>query len=178
MWYLQNEAEKPGKLNRIVMYLAEFWLVVLAVCMFLNWNSESEASSLDNALRGSYSDGVNAAAYIETEISNEEVLIVTDVPCGSTVMAYLKDYEFYYAGTGQKVYYADYSEEQEQGISVEALYVWAKDAFPDREAVYLLDSRDSCLSGTEKLQDFEVMYQTEEDTARGEEYTLYRVPIR
>ena len=173
VWDLQAKDKTTKKL----LYLPQIWLGILAICMFLCWNSEEETSSLDNALHGSYSDGVHAAAYIKQEISNEDILIITDVPFASSVMAYLKNYDFYYAGTGQKVYYADYSEEQEKRIAVDDLLIWAQEAFPNKSVIYLLDSYDSCIDHAEKLQEYEVLYHTNEKTARGEDYSIYRIPI-
>lgn len=161
--------------------LSEIILILLSVTMFLRWNSPEESSSLSNALFGIYSDGVNAATYIRENVGSEELILSTDVAESSTVQAYLgKDYTFYYAGNGKKVTYADYAEEQKQVISYDEMIVWAKANFPEKEDFYILESPSNCIKNIpdEAKAEFQVCYQTEGETARGENYTLYRVAIK
>ena len=150
-------------------------VILLSVCMFLRWNDKEESSSLANALNGVYSDGVYTAEYIRENIPQDALLVTVNVPYASTVLAYLPEYDFYFAGNGQKETYADWSVEQEKKISFEELLSWAGTNFPEREELYLLDSKDSCLTEADRLAECEVLYRTSEDTARGEEYTIYRV---
>lgn len=161
--------------------LSEIVLILLSVTMFLRWNSPGESSSLSNALFGVYSDGVNVAAYIRENVNQEELILSTDVTESSTVQAYLgKDYTFYYAGNGKKATYADYAEEQKQVISYDELIVWAKANFPEKEDIYILESPSNCIKNIpdEAKSEFQVCYRTEGETARGENYTLYRVAIK
>ncbi len=161
--------------------LSEIVLILLSATMFLRWNAPEESSSLSNALFGVYSDGVNAAAYIRENISSEELILSTDVAESSTVQAYLgKDYTFYYAGNGKKVTYADYAEEQKQVISYDEMIVWEKANFPEKEDIYILESPSNCIKNIpdEAKAEFQVCYRTEGETARGENYTLYRVAIK
>ena len=161
--------------------LSEIVLILLSVTMFLRWNSPGESSSLSNALFGVYSDGVNVAAYIRENVNQEELILSTDVTESSTVQAYLgKDYTFYYAGNGKKATYADYAEEQKQVISYDELIVWAKANFPEKEDIYILESPSNCIKNIpdEVKSEFQVCYRTEGETARGENYTLYRVAIK
>ncbi|MCI7040876.1 MAG: hypothetical protein MR992_01910 [Lachnospiraceae bacterium] len=161
--------------------LSEIVLILLSVTMFLRWNSPEESSSLSNALFGLYSDGVNVAAYIRENVNQEELILSTDVAESSTVQAYLgKDYTFYYAGNGKKVTYADYAEEQKQVISYDEMIVWAKANFPEKEDFYILESPSNCIKNIpdEAKAVFQVCYRTEGETARGENYTLYRVAIK
>lgn len=161
--------------------LSEIVLILLSVTMFLRWNSPGESSSLSNALFGVYSDGVNVAAYIRENVNQEELILSTDVTESSTVQAYLgKDYTFYYAGNGKKATYADYAEEQKQVISYDELIVWAKANFPEKEDIYILESPSNCIKNIldEAKAEFQVCYRTEGETARGENYTLYRVAIK
>lgn len=161
--------------------LSEIVLILLSVTMFLRWNSPGESSSLSNALFGVYSDGVNVAAYIRENVNQEELILSTDVTESSTVQAYLgKDYTFYYAGNGKKATYADYAEEQKQVISYDEMIVWAKANFPEKEDIYILESPSNCIKNIpdEAKSEFQVCYRTEGETARGENYTLYRVAIK
>ena len=179
-----QEKEADSKRNRYLnlscRIVSEVVLLLLSVTMFLRWNAPEESSSLKNALFGVYSDGVNAAAYIRENVDSEELILSTNVSESSTVQAYLgKDYTFYYAGSGKKATYADYAEEQKKTISYEKLITWVKDHFPERENFYILESPGNCIEYTsdEVKAEFQVYYQTEGETARGENYTLYRVTI-
>lgn len=181
MWvlYLQKEERQAeGKVLRVSLAGLQIMLLVLSVCMFMRWNAPEEASGLDNALHGLYSDGEAAAEYIRENVSSQELVVSVNVPYASTVLAYLPEYRFYFAGSGQAESYADWSEEQSGEISLEELQVWVKKNFPDRKAFYLLDSADSCLTGQEGLWEQELLYETKETTARGEEYRLYRVVLQ
>ena len=161
--------------------LSEIVLILLSVTMFIRWNSPEESSSLSNALFGVYSDGVNVAAFISENVDQEELILSTDVSESSTVQAYLgKGYTFYYAGNGKKATYADYAAEQKQVISYDEMIVWAKANFPEKEEVYILESPSNCIENIpdEAKAEFQVCYQTEGETARGENYILYRVMIK
>lgn len=179
-----QEREADSKRNRYLnlscRILSEVVLLLLSVTMFLRWNAPEESSSLKNALFGIYSDGVNAAAYIRENVDSEELILSTNVSESSTVQAYLgKDYTFYYAGSREKATYADYAEEQKKTISYEELIIWVKDTFPEKENFYILESPGNCIENIsdEAKAEFQVCYQTEGETARGENYTLYRVTI-
>lgn len=179
VWKLQKEEKKPSdKALDIALLLAQLWLIALAVCMFISWNSDNEASNLDNALHGLYSDGVNAAAFIEENISEEDILISDNVSMASTVLAYIGDEECYYAGNCRPASYANYNESQAGTISLSALIEWADEKFPQKQAIILIDSGDSCLTRTDALGTYEMLYHSEQETARNEEYTIYRIPIR
>lgn len=161
--------------------LPEIILIFLGVAMFMRWNSPEESSSLANAFNGLYSDGVHMAEYIAENISAEEVVFSTDVPEASTVQAYLgKEYAFYYAGSMEKATYAKYNEEQRQKISYDEFLQRIKEEFPDREYVYLLQSPANCLEHIpdEAKSKWELCYKTKEETARGEEYILYRIALQ
>lgn len=179
IWNWQcNDKKVSDKPTRVILLLAELWLMILAVGMFVRWANPNESSGLDNALHGAYSDGVNAAAYVQQNIGRDEILISTDVPMTSTILAYLGDCECYYAGSGEKVSFADYGEAQEQRITLDSLISWAAASFPDKQEIYLLMTGDSCLDHADYVQDYECLYQSETETARGEEYRIYRIPIR
>lgn len=150
---------------------------VLAIAMFLHWNSDEEPSNLQQALHGSYSDGQNAAEFIQEQIDPAEILISTDVPLDSTILAYLKNYQFYYAGSGKLTSYADWSEEQSQTIHMKELLAWCRDAFPMKQEVYLIQGNISCIVDSEQLAQYEVIYETSGSTVRGEEYRICRIPL-
>lgn len=151
--------------------------LTLCVSMFMQWNSGEETSSLDNALHGLYSDGQGAAEYIERHIGKEELVFSSNVSMASTVLAWLPKHRFYFAGNGERASYADYNEEQEKRITVEELLNLVRTKFGDRDMFYLLDSGGSCIMDGERLGEYEVLYRTGEKTARGEEYTIYKIPV-
>lgn len=181
VWVLCKQAEEKGLsdlISKMGLGALELLLIVLAVCMFANWNSSNESSSLDMALHGLYSDGENAADYIKENIASDELIVSADIPMASTVLAHLKDYEFYYAGNGQKETYADWSEEQSSSIDYRALLEWCRETFPEKTEFYLLWSEETCVYDADELEDCEVLYQTDEQTVRGEEYRIYRIKLR
>lgn len=179
IWY-QHKSEKgmKDKASGILLGGFQFLLLLLCVCMFMNWNSDREPSSLANALDGAYSDGVHAADYIEKNIAEDEVIVSVNVPFASTVLAYLKGYEFYYAGSGETTSYADWSEKQNRSVTFRELTAWAEETFPEKQFIYLLDTRDSCLDDRDgELGKCEILYQTQGETVRGEEYVIYKIPL-
>ncbi|MDO4303754.1 MAG: hypothetical protein Q4D94_07545, partial [Bacillota bacterium] len=131
----------------------------------------------DMALHGLYSDGENTADYIRDNISPDELIVSTDIPMASTVLAYLKDYEFYYAGNGQKETYADWSDEQSASIDYLELLEWCRETFPEKTEFYLLWSNESCVFNADALKECQVLYQTDGQTVRGEEYRIYRINL-
>ena len=190
IWFLwlgnrkDHEKEADSKRNRYwnisCGILSEAVLLLLSVTMFLRWNAPEESSSLKNALFGTYSDGVNVAAYIRENVDPGELILSTDVSESSTVQAYLgKKYIFYYAGSGRKATYADYAGEQKETVSYEELIARVREAFPEKEDFYILESPGNCIEEIpdEAKAEFQVCYQTQGETARDENYTLYRVTI-
>lgn len=175
--YLQREAKHKGeKLSGGALALLQAALLVFAVFMTLRWSSPEEKSSLDNALHGLYSDGVHTAEFIGENISPDELIVSANVAMASPVLAYLPaEYRFYYAGSGQIASYADYGSDQSRQVTLEELLTWSRTNFPEKEEFYLLDSEGSCIIDREELKDFTVLYQTKQETARGEEYTIYRI---
>ena len=182
LWAMQKTAEEKkrekDRIYRIAAGTLQVLLGILAVVMFLHWNSDAEPSNLQQALHGSYSDGRNAAEFIREEISPDEIILSTDVPMESTILAYLKDYRFYYAGSGKITTYADWSEEQSQIISLDQVIAWCRESFPEKDYIYLIQSRDSCIADPEKLDGQECIYETEGVTVRGEEYGIYRIGLK
>lgn len=162
-------------ISKVTIGCLEGLIVLLAVGMFLHWNSQDESSNLNNALNGIYSDAGNTAAFIRENISPEEIIISDNIPLVSTVLAYLKNYEFYYAGNGQKESYADWSEDQSKVISYEELIGWARETFPDKKEFFLIYTTDSCIYEAEALGECEVLYQSENGTVRGEEYRVLKL---
>lgn len=179
VWVLYAQREKKRKEDRIsgaALAGLQILLLIFAGFMTIQWNSEDENSNLDNALHGVYSDGVYAAKYIGENISPDEIIVSANVAMASTVLAYLPtNYQFYFAGNGQITTYADYSEDQSRQISAEELLNWFEINFPEKKGFYLLDTEGSCIIDREELEEFQVLYQTPQETVRGEEYTLYRI---
>ena len=181
LWVLfyQVDGKRPDdKFCKVSLGLLEILLVFLCICMFGNWNSERESSSLESAISGLYSDGSNTAGYIRDNMDKEDLIVTTDVAMAATVVAELPQYEFYYAGNGKKETYADWTEEQSGSISLTELLAWAKEKFSDKQELYLIRTENDCLSETENLSDYEIVYQTEEKTVKGEEYTIFRIPLQ
>ncbi len=179
VWYQQREEKCAGdKAAGILLGGFQLLLLVLSVSMFLNWDSDKETSSLDNALNGVYSDGVHAADYIKKNIPKDEVFVSVNVPYASTVLAYLDGYDFYYAGSRERTSYADWSEKQDQSVTFKELTLWAEENFPEKQFIYLIDTEGSCLSDEEgELGKCEILYQTPGETVRGEAYTIYKIPL-
>lgn len=179
IWILYKQREDKLRNDRISgMALAglQILLLIFSVFMILQWNSKEEDSNLYNALHGHYSDGMYTAGFIGENISPDEIIVSTNVAVASSVLAYLPtDYQFYFAGSGKIAFYADYGEEQSRQISVKELLKWSRTKFPQKKEIYLLDTDDSCIIDKEELEGVQILYRTELETARGEEYTLYRI---
>lgn len=181
LWTMQQIAAEKGvekeKWYRSAFLMLQIAFGILIVAMFLHWNSDEEPSNIQNALHGSYSDGRYAAEYIKKNVDPDAVLITTNICMESTIVAFLNDYSFYYAGNGQIETYADWSERQTGYITVEEVVAWARQMFPDKEEVYLIQGGDSCITNPEKLSAYSVVYETDGTTARDEEYQIYRIEI-
>lgn len=175
LWKQIGEKNISDKTSKVILVFLEGQVVLLAICMFGHWNSQDEPSNLNNALHGIYSDGGNAAAFIRENIDSEEIIVSDNIPLASTVVAYLKDYEFYYAGNGKKESYADWSEDQSKVIGYEELLGWARETFPDKKEFFLIQTNGSCVYEAEALEECEVLYQSENVTVRGEEYKILKV---
>ena len=94
------------------------------------------------------------------------------------MLAYLgPDYTFYFVGSLQPECYADYREGQSRQISYEELTGWIRERFPHRESFYLVECPTSCLADVPDKDGWELCYQTAYDTARGEDYRIWRVPL-
>lgn len=161
--------------------LSEGLLILLGITMFLRWNSPEESSNLANAWSGLYSDGVHVAEYMKGNVGKDEIILSTDIIEAATVQAYLgKEYTFHYAGTGETATYANYTEEQSRGVNYGEFLTWMTENFPDREYVYLLKSPTNCVHDIpdDVKAQWELCYQTAEETARGEEYSLYKIALR
>lgn len=177
IWKQMEEKNVLDKTGKVMIGFLEGLMILLAVFMAGHWNSQEEPSNLNNALYGVYSDGGNAAAFIKENVSSEEIIVSDNIPMASTIVAYLRDYEFYYAGNGKKETYADWSEEQSRSISYEELIDWARETFPDKKEFLLIQTTDSCISGAEALESCEVLYQSQDKTVRGEEYKILKIEL-
>lgn len=181
LWVMDDTAKEKNlnkdRIYRIASGTLSACMGILALFMFIHWNSPDEVSNLQNALHGSYSDGANTAAYIKEYLDSDDLLITTDVCMESTIAAFLKEYRFYYAGTGKEETYADWSERQSGIICVEDLLTWVKDVFPEKKEAYLIQGGDSCICDPDKLDAFEIIYETDGMTVRNEEYVLYRITV-
>lgn len=180
IWILYKQREEKnisGRFIRELLIGAEVLLILLAVCMFGHWNSDDESSNLRNALIGIYSDGGNAASFIKENIAPEELIISDNIPMSSTILAHLRNYEFYYAGSGTIASYADWSEEQSRQINYKDLLAWVQETFPDKKYFFIIQSNQSCIQEAGDLKKGEIIYQSEMETVRGEEYAVFRISI-
>lgn len=177
LWKQMEEKKFQDKIGKVIFGILEGMIVLLAVCMTMHWNSQEEPSNLNNALYSTYSDGGNAASFIRENVDSEEIIISDNIPMASTILAYLKDYEFYYAGNEQKESYADWSEEQSKSVSFEELLGWVRRNFPDKKVFFLIQTTDSCVYEADALKECEVLYQSENKTVRGEEYRILKIPL-
>lgn len=132
VWILWEQMETKNVsdiVSKVTLRILEGAMILLLICMLMHWNSSEEPSNLNKALHGTYSDGGNAAAFIKENINSDEIIVSDNVPMASTILAYLGNYEFYYAGNGEKESYADWSERQSQTISCEEVLGWARKSF-------------------------------------------------
>lgn len=170
--------DKQDKLYKCTIIALEALLAVMAVAMFVRWNAPTETSGMNNALFGSYSDGENAAKYIEGNIEPDELIVTSDVAYASTILGFAEDYRAYYAGSMEVASYADWSEKQTQYIKYEDLLKQIKEEFGDRNSFILISCADSCIDGFDDVkEECEVLYRTEEPSAQREDYIIYRVKI-
>lgn len=177
LWEQLYEKEILSKLAKGAFGAIELLLLFLSILMLLHWNTDDEPSNLRNALNGAYSDGENAATFIEENISSQELIISDNIPMASTILAYLNDYEFYYAGNGQKESYADWSKDQSQSISYEELLAWVKNTFPEKKEFFIIQTTESCIHNIGAMEAYEVLYQSEGSTVRDEEYKIIKVQL-
>lgn len=180
IWILWKQAEERNaedKVSKGMLWILEGLLVLLAMCMTIHWNSEAEPSNLNQALCGVYSDGENTADFIRENIAPRELIVSDNVPLASSVLAHLKGYEFYYAGNGEKESYADWSEDQSRSISYEELLSWVRENFPDKKEFFIILTGESCIYEAEALEGCEVLYQSETETVRGEEYKIIKAKV-
>ena len=183
LWILGEEKEdfsikaiKTGKWSACGLQLV---LLLLSVFMFGRWNYPNEASSLSNALWGSYSDGVYAARFLQENLSTEEVIVTANVPYTSTIWGFAKEYRAYFAGSGQLASYADWSKKQSQDISFSQLMEWVAVSFPEKESFVFIDSNESYVTGAQDhLSENALIYRTATPSARQEDYSIYRVWLK
>lgn len=74
-----ESAGQAGGTKEAARILPEIFLIIISILMLVQWNSAEESSSLQNALSGVYSDGVNAASYIRENVPEDSLIISTDV---------------------------------------------------------------------------------------------------
>lgn len=180
VWILWKQVQEKGALGKMVkagLGVCEVLLILLSAFMLMHWNSGEESSNLSNALNGVYSDGGNTADFIRENISSEALIISDNIPMASTILAHLKDYEFYYAGNGKKESYADWSEEQSRTVSYEELLAWVRDTFPGIKEFFIIQTIESCIYDAGAMEKCEVLYQSESGTVRAEEYKIIKVRI-
>ncbi len=180
---------KAYAVSKAVIGLVSFALCILSI---YHWACEDQTSGLPNAVNGSYSDGVHAAAFIEENLSPDEVLVMANVPYVTPICAYAKDYKFYFAGSGKETLYADWSTEQCTEVMAKDVLKWVRDEFPEKDSFIYIDSCESYVSGdfadagqSEALSSTadgsvsaQLLYQTQEPSARQEDYKIYRVTLR
>lgn len=179
LWVSDKKDNRDNKWQKGMYYFTQGFLIVFGLQMFIHWTGPV-VSNLPNALHGSYSDAYNAAVCIKNEVSTDEVIIETNVPYASTIWGYLPEYSAYFAGSGEVVSYANWSEEQSQYISLPELQHWVKQSFPEENSYILIVTGDSYLTQWEENKDtleMELLYTTEILSERQEDYQIYRVSV-
>lgn len=179
LWVSDKNDNRDNKWQKGIYYFTQGFLIVFGLQMFIHWTGPV-VSNLPNALHGSYSDAYNAAECIKNEVSPNEVIVETDVPYASTLWGYLPEYKAFFAGSGEVVSYADWSEEQSQYISFPELQHWVKQSFPEENSFILIVTGDSYLTEWEENKDtleMELLYTTEILSERQEDYQIYRIYV-
>lgn len=173
--YLPKKQENFYKYSFIVL---EILLAIIAIFMFIRWNSPTENSGLQNALHGSYSDGEKAAQYIVDNVDTEELIITTDVAFASTIWGFAKEHRAYYAGSMEVTSYADWSEKQTQTVEYEELLKEIRTEYGEKDSFILIKCADSCIQDFDDSgENCEVLYKTNTPSAQREDYTIYRIKI-
>lgn len=173
LWFLWVSADETDP-SSVPFLIPQLVLSAFAVCMLIRSCLPSETLGLRNALTGLYSDSKNAADYIRENIPSDALIVETNVSESSPVLALLgKDYVFYYAGTFTPETYADYGLPQSSETSYEALCEKIRNQFENIGNFYIMECKTSCLSNLP--EDAEVLYESPEMTARGEEYRILKV---
>lgn len=166
------------KLYKYAFRILEILLAVIAIFMFVRWNLPTETSSLSNALVGSYSDGENAAEYIQKNLDTDELILTTDVAFASTILGFADDYRVYYAGSMEETSYADWSEKQTQSVEYEDLLKRIRTEHSEKDSFILIRCVDSCVHDFDDSgENCEIIYKTDTPSAQREDYTIYRIKI-
>lgn len=176
-WVSDKNTWGNTKWNKGIYYCTQIFLIVFGLQTFIHWNGPV-VSNLPNALHGSYSDAYNTAQFIKKNISQDEIIVEVNVPYTSTIWGFLPQYHVYFAGSGEQVSYADWSEKQSQHISFPKLQRWVETAFPNDKSFILIMSPDSYLTEWEENREkakMELLYQTEVLSERQEDYQIYRI---
>lgn len=180
LWICGKKVWNENKWQKGLYLLTQLFLILFGLQMFFHW-SGPVGTNLPNALHGSYSDAKNVARYIKTEISTEELIVEVNVPYTSTVWGYLPEYRAYFAGSGEMVSYADWSEIQSQYKTFSDLQNWVQRKFPEKQSYILIVSPDSYLidwiENKENVKK-ELLYQTTTPSERQEDYQLYRIYLK
>ena len=173
---VEETEEKRIVAGKAAGYVLQGAFLVFVGFLLVKWSSPEEAFGIRNAWSGLVSDGENAAVYLEENLSADELIVTVNVPYTSTIWGFAKQYKTYFAGSGEAVSYADWSEEQTREISFEELLNWVKDRFPEKDSFILVSSPGSYLKEAEEgLAKAQILYRTQESTIKQEEYVIYRV---
>lgn len=178
-WVSDKNNWKVNKWQQGIYYLTQIFLIVFGLQMFIHWTGPV-GTNLPNALYGSYSDAYNASRFIKNEIAPDEIIVEVNVPYVSTIWGFLPEYHAYFAGNGELVSYADWSEKQSRFISFSDLQTWVKNTFPKEKSYILIVAADSYLTewedGLENTKT-ELLYQTTIPSERQEDYSIYRIAL-
>lgn len=178
-WVSDKNSWVYNKWHQGIYYLTQAFLICLGLQMFIHWTGPV-GTNLPNAIQGTYSDACNTARFIKDTIASDEIIVEVNVPYASTLWGYLPGYKAYFAGNGEIVTYADWSENQSQYISFPDLQNWVKATFQDEKFYLLIVTADSYLTGWEENREkmkAELLYQTAVPSERQEDYSIYRIPL-
>ena len=149
----------------------------LCVLCLIRWFGD-EGSGPENAFFGSYSDGAQAARFLRQNVSEQELIVVNNIPYTTPIYAYADQYLFRFAGNGREVSYADWTEDQCRQISFRDLLEQIRGEQPDRDSFIYIAAIDSFVTEEDDyLAEAELIYETTELSPQNENYRIYRVKL-
>ena len=169
----KERQKKAGKMGFAILRML---FVSILLLTFFRWTTEEQYMGFKNARDKRMSDGQYAADYLRENSSPEELIIISGVPYVASIQGYLPEYSFYFAGSGKVVSYADWTREQSQSITYEALTHWIRSQFPEKESFLYVQSAEDRVEGEEDaLGRGVLLYKTLIPTVMDEDYRIYRL---
>lgn len=176
---LEKEKSSTSSLQKWLIICARYVLnglvVLFAVCCFLHWNSEDEPSNLQEALHGVYSNAGEAAAFLQKNVPRDALIVSTNAAFDSSVLAFLDGYEMHFATNGMLVNHAIYAGEELKSATLADIEGWISKQYPDIVNYYVIVSDSAQLAGDEIRTMGILLYESQMDSNRKENYRIYEV---